>query len=764
MFLAILLLTFSVVLFRKFLEKDLIENYTLNALETSLRLNWWANSYICRKLWPLATTGDGNCLLHAASLAMWGFHDRRLTLRAALHNVLFMGECRDAIWRRWRFQQTKYNKTAGFVYSDYEWAKEWDEIVTMASPEPRQNTSSMPSGGSRRRSFAMEQNKDSMDDNAYTYESLEEIHVLALAHVLRRTIIVVSDTVLRDIAGEAISPITFGGIYMPFEIPANECYRSPLLLIYDMAHFSALVAMDSAGDFPPSLVPLVDCENVILPIQFCIDPGEKFDWRTFNGDSSWTLNEREQVALLKEYMDVVNAPNPSSPDDEIYQDYWTDEENDTKKQFADTEIVLSDNETDSSPKSDQMPNSVVRSNSSNSGPENPPSINNGQKGSKTAKQLQSVAKQFGSIGKNMSKKIKKNFGNIIYKHGSNNGGGPGNMYTVNPGGGKKSNQANISSSISQFPTGGNINRFNKILCAQLKSRRHEYQEEMIRNYLECAHDRFKLESNEAGGGQMSHFKEHPPVPSVGCEKSKTEDDAISQPQTVALTNIPTSLNDCIVNCINGGCLNYGTSKTSYMCVECYEKQKQQESQVKFMETSPRYGTGNSKFYTQTDLDSHNRIQRLPSVRRLHEMDQTLYLSNSTFYNDKLAYPGPPRPNPPNRPLSEWEPIPDDEFLQPVKVIQHNIIVESDHPKPTSSAIRPDSSHGPGNECTDFHPRLSVNADARSSVPAPKCVLKLQAQPCQTRGCMFFGNAHTNFYCSKCCQLQSHHQKKILTDV
>ena len=35
----------------------------------------------CPRLWPLATTGDGNCLLHAASLGMWGFHDRLLTLR-----------------------------------------------------------------------------------------------------------------------------------------------------------------------------------------------------------------------------------------------------------------------------------------------------------------------------------------------------------------------------------------------------------------------------------------------------------------------------------------------------------------------------------------------------------------------------------------------------------------------------------------------------------------------------------------------------------
>ena len=46
-----------------------------------------------------ATTGDGNCLLHAASLAMWGFHDRLLTLRKALHTLLSQGDMWPAIYR-----------------------------------------------------------------------------------------------------------------------------------------------------------------------------------------------------------------------------------------------------------------------------------------------------------------------------------------------------------------------------------------------------------------------------------------------------------------------------------------------------------------------------------------------------------------------------------------------------------------------------------------------------------------------------------------
>ena len=76
------------------------------------------------------------------------------------------------------------------------------------------------------------------------YESLEEFHVFVLAHVLRRPIIVVADTMLKDSKGEAFAPIPFGGIYLPIQCDPKTCHRSPLVLTYDAAHFSALVAME----------------------------------------------------------------------------------------------------------------------------------------------------------------------------------------------------------------------------------------------------------------------------------------------------------------------------------------------------------------------------------------------------------------------------------------------------------------------------------------------------------------------------------------
>lgn len=474
--------------FRTFLEKDLIECSTLNSLETTQRLNWWADSGFCRKLWPLATTGDGNCLLHAASLAMWGFHDRKLTLRAALYAVLSSGEYKDALWRRWRFQQTRLNKQAGFVYSEVEWNKEWEEIVCMSSPEPRQSKSA-----SRRRSVAINESS-TIEDNA-TYESLEEIHIFALAHVLRRTIIVVSDTVLRDMNGEALAPIPFGGVYLPFEIPANDCYRAPLLLTYDMAHFSALVSMEASTEQPPPLIPLIDYENVLLPIQFCIDPGSGFDWKSYDGsEGNWALTDREHIALLKEYLDIVYATPLGSPEEEISADL-VDEEYD--KRIMDGELGFGDD------------------------------INTNNGKSKAAKQLQSVAKQFGSIGKSMSKKIKKNIGSIT-KIGSSNSNGSTNSKNVKKNG---------------LPSGASTQSFNtrqRVLCAQLKAKRHDYQEEMIKNYLECAQDRF-----------------------VDTEKAK-ELREIEQQQLDMLKSKAESPIETETSCINSGCTNYGTSATSYM--------------------------------------------------------------------------------------------------------------------------------------------------------------------------------------------------------
>ena len=209
---------------------------------------------------------------------------RLLTLRKTLHNFLTLGPATAAIYRRWRWQvrpylvtgvTTKYylpppsspqcaqqNYQSGLALTEAEWTAEWSSVLRLASPDPRtsssnnnNNNNNNSSGSSKRRSRLSTVCEDTLDP---LYESLEEVHVLVLAHVLRRPIIVVSDTVLKvskyflpiyldtdwqDAYGEALAPISFGGIYLPLEVSQAECDKSPLLLTYDSGHFSALVTM-----------------------------------------------------------------------------------------------------------------------------------------------------------------------------------------------------------------------------------------------------------------------------------------------------------------------------------------------------------------------------------------------------------------------------------------------------------------------------------------------------------------------------------------
>lgn len=479
-----------------------------------------------------------------------------------------------------------------------------------------------------------------------------------------------------------------------------------------------------SSDPIPSLIPLVDYENIFLPIQFCIDPGDHFDWKNYDGnEGNWGLTDREHIALLKEYLDITWPSPLGSPDDEIFDDLTDDE---YERRIGEGEMGLLD---------EQQSNGT-----------------NGK--SKAAKQLQSVAKQFGSIGKSMSKKIKKNIGSI----------------TKIGGGSKGSKKGSLSSAVSTQ----SFTR-QRILCAQLKAKRHDYQEEMIKNYLECAQDRF-LDSERT--------KDSRDIDRASLIKPK---------ETIAIVD------SYKTGCINTGCQNFGTSATAYMCPECFEKQKQDELD-NIMTEAPRYGTGNSKFYAQSDSQSHQFINRLPSVRRLNELDQTLYLSNSTFYNDnKISLPvkdsninhSTLRLSPNDLQTIGTTPSPMDfdltpqgvELLrknsiktsQPGKTIIHTITRQTVNLPPTT--LNPDN--GSSNKSRNTFPTSSATSfgsvmdDVTNRQPTP--FTQTQSKKCQTMGCLFYGTAKTNYYCSKCCQLNTAassappsatttHGKTLTTDV
>lgn len=370
------------------------------------------------------------------------------------------------------------------------------------------------------------------EDHQSTYKGLEEIHILALAHVVRRVIIIISDTMLKDSNNEPFAPIHFGGIYIPFDCDPTECHKVPLILSYDMAHFSPLVCMEKETDQIQAVVPLVDSEGNLLPIQFSIDPGPSYNWSTGDVFELNLLTEREQMTYLKKYLDVIDLSGTSSSD--------VDSEEDIEKRFSEA--------LDIAETSDQ-------------------SIFNNK--NKAAKQLHTLTKQFGSIGKSMSKKLKKNFGSLT------------KLTTKS----KKNENPKL-----------------KMLCAEIQLQRNATQEEMIKNYMKCAQHKCLL-----------HYINELPT--------KTTDEFLMKAQAIK---------EGPIQCITPGCEFYGSLYTCYMCSKCYNRQKKEFT--KYSDES-HFGTGKSKFYRESDMHSYQAIKNIPVSRSNLNNDQTLYLSNSTFYND-----------------------------------------------------------------------------------------------------------------------------------
>jgi len=142
-------------------------------LEERRIINWWSVgtnngrrdvTKNLERLWVARIDSDGDCLLSSASRGISGC-DRDQTLPFALRKALYreMTGPRGGIYRdRWEAALILRNHDQGFELDESQWNDEWNALL---------------------------------EDAAATGKSLQEVHVLVLAHVLRRPIIVFSSKV-----------------------------------------------------------------------------------------------------------------------------------------------------------------------------------------------------------------------------------------------------------------------------------------------------------------------------------------------------------------------------------------------------------------------------------------------------------------------------------------------------------------------------------------------------------------------------------------
>lgn len=260
--------------FAAYIRSKLVAPYHQEALEDAEALNWAIGQDLSEehRLHVLWTQSDGNCLLHATLLAMWGLHDTQevvgtgglSTLRAAMSRLFQEPRVAEPMRRRWVLQMSR----------DSQWEPmSQEKAIPDTSGSPPRPGRVEVSEAQLAREWA-----EMVDLAGRTGAFLDSVHVLALAHALRRPIVILASPMMRDPFGVPLTPIFFRGIYLPFERQPCNCCRQPLVLCFQDAHFMPVVPLAAPEGAGPVRVPLVDGQGEELPMRFALEEELERKW------------------------------------------------------------------------------------------------------------------------------------------------------------------------------------------------------------------------------------------------------------------------------------------------------------------------------------------------------------------------------------------------------------------------------------------------------------------------------------------------------
>ena len=270
--------------FASYVFRRLVDQAAKEELEAARVINWCKEASI---FIPLSTTGDGNCLLHAASLGMWGFHDRKFTLRKAVHCAI-RTKRGNSLHPRWMEWHKREMAAIGVKLERDQWAREWEAVVDSVSMEKR--------GG--------------------VLQGLDQFHIFVLANVLRRPIIVYSLAKIRSAAeGTTLQKLNFQGLYLPLLWDPKECKRVPLPIGFCGGHYVSLVAVDSPQQYKNGrlLLPLTDYTGTVFPVMFKLQ--EELEWETLRAylDITYVQQQEYGVGIVCAEMTVTEVPKYMLP-------------------------------------------------------------------------------------------------------------------------------------------------------------------------------------------------------------------------------------------------------------------------------------------------------------------------------------------------------------------------------------------------------------------------------------------------------------------
>jgi len=254
------------------LLNELLDRDAQAELETELVINWSAEVSVglASRLSALWNRSAGDCLLDAVLQASWGVFDRDNTLRRAISDSL--QEAGHMFYPRWKEWEMRQSQELDYTLAESQWAEEWSALLALAS-QPG--------------------------------ESLEQLHVFCLAHILRRPICVYGVKYVKSWRGENLGYAKFEGVYLPLLWDASFCYRSPLALGYTRGHFSALVPPDPDNGGCGGAGGGVQIPEGDAPLKSCFLPLMSRDRRLLPLPFTTKSESGREEEIMRDWMDVL---------------------------------------------------------------------------------------------------------------------------------------------------------------------------------------------------------------------------------------------------------------------------------------------------------------------------------------------------------------------------------------------------------------------------------------------------------------------------
>ena len=287
-------------------------------------------------------------------------------------------------------------------------------------------------------------------------------------------------------------------------------------------------------------IPLVDSDFNLLPVHFVVDPG--LSWNGID-----CFDDEDRHMLLKRYLDVqmIAVPGTETPvaddDSHINDDMPTPVSVSKADSWNELAHAASDDSEDIGcvnfviPHHDRRKGNTKERKANGATDCEPGSKSSTLSRNKLPVTMQNMARSFGSLGRSF-RRLRKNITRVARRNTLKQIDRPMPVAT--------------SAEHGHVVTNGSINQ-NCILCAGLLHRRQPYQEEMVRNYLVSAAERFKCE----------------------CEKQQT---CVVDRLNNSSSAHDTAMISTKTSCVNTGCSGTGDASTAYLCAACFERQQQEE--------------------------------------------------------------------------------------------------------------------------------------------------------------------------------------------